>query len=46
MTIEQLKEHVLNSEQHYYNKVQVIELINKLRNESKGQSMATVLQLF
>jgi hypothetical protein len=31
--------------QHYYNKEQVIELINKL-NESKGKGMATVLELF
>lgn len=46
MTTEQLKDHVRNSTQHYYNKEQVIELINKLKNESKGQSMATVLELF
>jgi murein endopeptidase len=46
MTTEQLKNHVRNSMQHYYNKEQVIELINKLNNESKGKGMATVLQLF
>ena len=46
MTTDQLKDHVRNSMQHYYNKDQVIELINKLNNESKRQSMATVLQLF
>ena len=46
MTTDQLKDHVRNSMQHYYNKEQVIELINKLNNESKRQSMATVLQLF
>jgi murein endopeptidase len=46
MTTEQLKDHVRNSMQHYYNKEQVIDLINKLNNESKRQSMATVLELF
>jgi hypothetical protein len=46
MTTDQLKDHVRNSMQHYYNKEQVIELINKLNNESKGKSMATVLELF
>lgn len=46
MTAEQLKDHVRNSMQHYYNKEQVIELINKLKDESKGKSMATVLELF
>ena len=46
MTTDQLKEHVRNSMQHYYNKEQVIELINKLKNESKGKGMATVLELF
>ena len=45
MTTDQLKVYVMESPQHYYNKLQVIELINKL-NESKGQSMATVLKLF
>ena len=45
MTSEQLKDNVRNSMQHYYNKEQVIELINKL-NESKRQSMGTVLKLF
>ncbi len=46
MTTEQLKDHVRNSMQHYYNKEQVIELINKLNNESKGKGMAAVLELF
>jgi hypothetical protein len=46
MTTDQLKDHVRNSTQHYYNKEQVIELINKLNNEGKRQSMATVLELF
>lgn len=46
MTTEQLKDHVRNTTQHYYNKEQVIELINKLNNESKRQSVATVLELF
>jgi hypothetical protein len=46
MTTDQLKDHVRNATQHYYNKEQVIELINKLNNESKGKGMATVLQLF
>ena len=46
MTIDQLKDHVRNSMQHYYNKEQVIELLNKLNNESKRQSVATVLELF
>ena len=46
MTTDQLKDHVRNSTQHYYNKDQVIELINKLNNESKGKGMATVLELF
>ena len=46
MTTDQLKDHVRNSMQHYYNKEQVIELINKLKDESKKQSMATVLELF
>jgi len=45
MTTDQLKDHVRNSAQYYYHKDQVIELINKL-NESKRQSMATVLKLF
>jgi hypothetical protein len=46
MTTEQLKDHVRNATQHYYNKEQVIELINKLNNESKRQSVGTVLELF
>jgi murein endopeptidase len=46
MTTDQLKDHVRNSTQHYYNKEQVIELINKLNNESKRQGMATILKLF
>ena len=46
MTPEQLKDHVRNSMQHYYNKEQVIELLNKLKDESKGKGMATVLELF
>ena len=46
MTTDQLKDHVRNSMQHYYNKEQVIQLLNKLTDESKGQSMATVLKLF
>jgi hypothetical protein len=46
MTTDQLKDHVRNLMQHYYNKEQVIELINKLNNESKGKGMATVLELF
>ena len=46
MTKEQLKEYVRNSMQHYYNKEQVIELINKLTDESKRKGMATVLELF
>jgi hypothetical protein len=46
MTTDQLKDHVRNATQHYYNKEQVIELINKLNNEGKGKSMATVLELF
>jgi hypothetical protein len=46
MTTDQLKDHVRNATQHYYNKEQVIELINKLNNESKGKGMATVLELF
>ena len=46
MTPEQLKDHVRNSMQHYYNKEQVIELINKLKDESKRKGMATVLELF
>lgn len=46
MTTEQLKDQVRNAAQYYYHKDQVIELINKLNNESKRQSMATVLKLF
>lgn len=46
MTPDQLKDHVRNSMQHYYNKDQVIELINKLKDESKRKGMATVLELF
>ena len=46
MTTDQLKDHVRNSMQHYYNKEQVIELINKLKDESKRKGMATVLELF
>ena len=46
MTTDQLKDYVRNSMQHYYNKEQVIELINKLNNESKGKGMATVRKLF
>jgi len=46
MTPEQLKDYVRNSIQHYYNKEQVIELINKLKDESKRKGMATVLELF
>jgi hypothetical protein len=46
MTTDQLKDHVRNLMQHYYNKEQVIDLINKLNNESKGKGMATVLELF
>lgn len=46
MTAEQLKDHVRNSMQHYYNKEQVIQLLNKLTDESKRKGMATVLELF
>ena len=46
MTPDQLKDHVRNSMQHYYNKDQVIELLNKLKDESKRKGMATVLKLF
>lgn len=46
MTTDQLKDHVRNSMQHYYNKDQVIELLNKLKDESKRKGMATVLELF
>ena len=46
MTTDQLKDHVRNSMQHYYNQEQVIELINKLNNESKRQGVGTVLELF
>lgn len=46
MTTDQLKDHVRNSMQHYYNKEQVIQLINKLNNESKRKSVGTVLELF
>ena len=46
MTADQLKDYVRNSMQHYYNKEQVIELINKLKDESKRKGMATVLELF
>jgi hypothetical protein len=45
MTTDELKVYVMNSPQHYYNQLQVIELLNKL-DESKRQSMATVLELF
>ena len=46
MTADQLKDHVRNSMQHYYNKEQVIELLNKLKDESKRKGMATILELF
>lgn len=46
MTTEQLKDHVRNSMQHYYNKEQVIQLLNKLSDEGKRKGMATVLKLF
>ena len=46
MSTDQLKDHVRNSMQYYYNKEQVIELINKLKDESKRKGMATVLELF
>jgi hypothetical protein len=46
MTIDQAKEKVRTGIQHYYNKEQVLELLNKINNESKRQSMATVLELF
>lgn len=46
MTTDQLKDHVRNSMHHYYNKDQVIELLNKLKDESKGKGVATVLELF
>lgn len=46
MSIEQLKDYVRNSMQHYYNKEQVIQLLNKLTDESKRKGMATVLELF
>lgn len=46
MTANELKDHVRNSMQHYYNKEQVIQLLNKLTDESKRKSMATVLELF
>jgi murein endopeptidase len=46
MTPDQLKDHVRNSMQHYYNKEQVIQLLNKLTDESKRKGMATVLELF
>jgi len=46
MSIDQAKDKVRTGVQHYYNKDQVIELINKLNNESKRKGMATVLELF
>ena len=46
MTTDQLKDQVRNSTQHYYNKEQVIQLLNKLTDESKRKGMATVLELF
>jgi hypothetical protein len=46
MTIDQVIDQVRTSVQHYYNKEQVLELLNKINNESKRQSMATVLKLF
>ena len=46
MSTDELKDHVRNSTQHYYNKEQVIQLLNKLKDESKGKGMATVLELF
>jgi murein endopeptidase len=46
MTTDQLKDHVRNATQHYYNKEQVIQLLNKLTDESKRKGMATVLELF
>jgi murein endopeptidase len=46
MSTDELKDHVRNSMQHYYNKEQVIQLLNKLKDESKGKGMATVLELF
>lgn len=46
MTTDQLKDYVRNSMQHYYNKEQVIQLLNKLTDESKRKGMATVLELF
>ena len=46
MTPDQLKDYVRNSMQHYYNKDQVIELLNKLKDESKRKGMATILELF
>jgi hypothetical protein len=35
MTIEELKQHVLNSTQHYYNKQQVIQLLEKIVVDNK-----------
>lgn len=46
MSTDQLKDHVRNSMQHYYNKEQVIQLLNKITDESKRKGMATVLELF
>lgn len=46
MTTDELKVYVMESQQHYYNKLQVIELINKIKDEGKRKGMATVLELF
>ena len=46
MSIDQAKDKVRTGVQHYYNKDQVIELLNKLKDESKRKGMATVLELF
>lgn len=39
MTLEQLKNHVLNGAQHYYNKEQVISLLKKLKDIRHVESM-------
>jgi hypothetical protein len=44
MTTEKLRDHVKNSIQQYYNKEQVLELLNKLETPKKTNS--TELTLF
>lgn len=46
MSIDELKAFVLNGQQHYFNKVQVIQLLDELTNTTAKKSTDKIPTLF